>query len=216
MQVAIENHHPDKKNKPTETVSIPHKTHQNLHGISPLDTPLSRKMHEYDKVNTILVSMKNWSIAYQKDFDKTPNIGLEYTSQLKKTLAKELAALVKSELPKVKHIKGFGPCYLAGILAYAHPSRFPSLHKFLFYCGYTMVSRETKKYCRRIKPIMYNLVGSAIKAKDPKYYALYLKLKEDAKTKYPAKSKMKYHMIAINRTATFILKEVYQIWRAEK
>jgi hypothetical protein len=62
---------------------------------------------------------------------------------------------------------------------------------------------------------MYNLVGSIIKAKDPKYYALYLKFKEDAKARTPGKSKIAIHRIAINRTATFILKEIYELFRVE-
>ena len=212
MQVALENHHPNKEEQPTLTVPISHKEHQNIHGNIPIDTPLSNKMREYDKVNTILVTMKNWSTAYQKDFGKAPNIGLEHAVQLKKTLSKELREFVQIELPKVKHIKGFGPRYLAGILAYANPSRFPSLRKFLFYCGYKQASRKKKRYCRRIKPIMYELVGQIMKHKDPKYYPLYLKFKAEAKFKFQNKPKIKHHMIAINRTATFMLKEIYQIF----
>jgi hypothetical protein len=210
-----ENHHPDKKNKPKETVPILRREHQKIHGTEPHDTPLSRTMREYDKVNTILVTMKNWSTAYQKDFDKTPEIGLEQAILLKKTLSKELQVLMKDELPKVKHIKGLGSRYLAGILAYAHPDRFSSQRKFLFYCGYTQASRIRKNYCRRIKPIMYNLVESVIMAKDPKYYTLYLKFKEDAKIRNPDKPKMAIHRIAVNRTATFLLKEIYELFRVE-
>ena len=209
-----ENHHPDKKNKPKETVPIPRREHQKIHGIEPHDTPLSRTMREYDKVNAFLVTMKNWSTAYQKDFDTAPDIGLEKALSLKKSLTKELAVLVKDELPKI-HIKGLSTISLAGILAYAHPSRFPSKRKFLFYCGYTQASLEKKTYCRRIKPIMYNLVGSIIKAKDPKYYALYLQFKEDAKARTPDISKIAIHRIAMNRTATFILKEIYSLFRVE-
>jgi hypothetical protein len=213
MQV-IDNHHPNKKEHPKLTVPLEHKKHQKLHDIEPNDTPLSRVMRQYDKVNTISVTMKNWSASYQKDFDNTPEIGLEKVTLLKKTLTKELTLLVKDDLAKI-HIKGLGPRYLAGILAYAHPSRFPSQRKFLFYCGYTQASRINKHYCRRIKPIMYNLVGNIIKAKDPKYYMFYLKFKEDARIRNGNKSKMALHRIAINRTATFVLKEIYKIFRVD-
>jgi len=209
-----ENHHPDKKNKPKETVPILRREHQKIHGTEPHDTPLSRTMRQYDKVNTILVTMKNWSTAYQKDFGEVPDIDVGQTIILKETLAKELKILTKKERRKIKHImhiKGLGSRYLAGILAYAHPSRFPGQRKFLFYCGYTQASGKLKKYNRRIKPIMYNLVGSIIKAKDPKYYGLYLKFKEDAKTRNPNKPKIAIHRIAINRTATFFLKEIYEL-----
>lgn len=62
---------------------------------------------------------------------------------------------------------------------------------------------------------MYNLVRRIIVAKDPKYYPLYLKFKEDAKVRSPDKPKIAVHRIAMNRTATFILKEIYSIWRVE-
>jgi hypothetical protein len=48
--------------------------------------------------------------------------------------------------------------------------------------------------------------------KDEKYYPLYLKMKQDAKIRQPEKSKMAIHRIAMNRVATFVLKEVYNIW----
>jgi hypothetical protein len=55
----LEKHHPDKKNFPKLTLPISYREHKRLHHIETLDTPLSRKMREYDKVNSILVAMKN-------------------------------------------------------------------------------------------------------------------------------------------------------------
>lgn len=215
-QEAIENHHPDRKQHPKLTVKMTRKEHQTLHKIEVHNTPLSCKMREYDKVNTILVTMKNWSTAYQKDFGKTPNIGLEQASQLKKTLTKELIILVKSELPKVEHIKGIGPRYLAGILAYAHPSRFASLRKFLFYCGYTEASTKLKKYNRRIKPIIHQLTRGVIMCKNKKYYPLYLKIKEDLSRRYPDRCKKIIDVMARNRVGTYLLKEIYEVFRGRK
>jgi hypothetical protein len=212
----IENHHPDKKNKPDYTIPIPRKTHQKIHGREPIDTPLSRKMREYDNITKMIISMNNWSIAFEKDFSYNPNISLKQLKSQKEKIIKELQLLLVDEQEKAKQINGFNRITLAGILAYAHPSRFPSLRKFLFYCGYKQSSRELKTYNRRIKPIMHNFVCNRIRAKDPKYYPLYLKMKEDAKIRLPNKSKMGIHQIAINRVATFILKEVYSIWRVEK
>jgi hypothetical protein len=59
---------------------------------------------------------------------------------------------------------------------------------------------------------MYILVRDIIMNKDEKYYPLYLKMKQDAKIRQPEKSKMAIHRIAMNRVATFVLKEVYNIW----
>jgi len=209
VQQALENHHPDKINQPDYTVAIPHKEHMKLHSINPIYSPLTNKMREYDKVVTIISVMKNWTTGFEKDFDYKPEIHLKELEQLKRSLAKELKFLVKDDLKKI-HIQGLNVVGLSGILAYAHPSRFKSLRKFLFYCGYKQSSRELKHYCRKIKPIMYILVRDIIMNKDEKYYPLYLK--KDAKIRQPEKSKMAIHRIAMNRVATFVLKEVYNIW----
>jgi hypothetical protein len=213
--VAIENHHPDKNTKPRQTIPISRKAHQQLHGIEVHDTPLSRLMRQYDKANTILVTMKNWSRSYQKDFATIPDIGIQHAIMLKKTLTKQLHILMKTQLPKVKHIKGFGPRYLAGILAYAHPNRFPSLRKFLFYCGYTQASRKLKRYNRRIRPIIYRLTRQVIMQKDKEYYPLYLKIKDDLGQCFVLRTKKAIDMMARNRIGTYLLKEVYRLFRVE-
>jgi len=215
MSVTLENHHPDKVNQPNYTVPITHKEHRKLHRKTPIDTPLARKMRQYDKITIIIAAMKNWQTGYEKDFDDKPDIGLVQATHLKEKLMKEITIILGSEIKKVNHIKGFGPRCLAGILAYAHPSRFPSLRKYLFYCGYTEASRKNKCYRHSVKGIMFLLVGNLMKQKDKHYYPMYLEFKEKLRVKFPTKPKMAIHMIAINRTATFILKEVYQIWRVE-
>ena len=214
MQQAIENHHPNKKDFPDLTVPITRKDHQKIHGTEPIRIPLADKIREYDKVVKLVRSLHNWTVSFEKDFGYKPNINLEQAIKLKNQLNRELEILIKNELPKVDHIQGFGVISLSGILAYAHPNRFFSLRKFLFYCGYKQSSRELKHYNHKIKPIMYNLVQSIIVWKDPKYYPLYLKMKEDTKIRHPEKCKCKIaiHRMAANRTATFLLKEVYQIW----
>jgi len=208
-----ENHHPDKINQPKITVPTPRRVHQKIHGIEPIENPLTNKMRQYDAVTQQIVSMKNWTIAYEKDFGYKPNINLAEALKLKNQIKKELVVLLGNELQKVKHIKGFGIISLAGILAYAHPSRFPSLRKFLFYCGYTMASRKLKNYNRKIKPIMYSLITSLTRNKDLKYYQLYLNFKKYDEEKTPNVTKMHHHMVAMNKVATQVLKEVYKIWQ---
>lgn len=211
-----ENHHPDKKNRPDYTIPITRKEHQKIHHIEPIETPLANKMRQYDKVTQIIVIMKNWQTSQYKDFGNKPDMNLEQMIKLKKQLIKEITTLLGDDLKKVKHIKGFGPRYLAGILAYAHPSRFSSQRKFLFYCGYTQASRELKHYNRKIKPIIYQVIKNTIMKKDDMYYNMYISFKEHYKQKFPERHKMKWHMLAINRTATFLLKEVYFIWGHDK
>jgi len=167
--------------------------------------------------------LKTWSYAYRKEFEvEPPNLKLKEITSLKKLLLKNMQEMLKDDIPKVSHIKGLGTVGLSGILAYAHPSRFPSLRKFLFYCGYTQASHKHKivhksgksnlHYNRRIPPIMFVIVEGLIKQKNSIYYPLYLKMKEDAKLRCPRKKKGVNHYVAINRTATFLLKEIYSIW----
>lgn len=227
IKVFQENHHPDKINKPKFTVPIPYKQHQQIHGTECNDTPLFRFRRQYDSVTKIIVQMKHWQCAYQKQFEEEPpTIKLKEMKHFKYTLKIQIQNLIKNDLAKVSHIKGLGVIGLGGILAYAHPSRFPSLRKFLFYCGYTKASHTLKRkhpsgksnyyYNRRIPPIMFNVVQGLIKAKNPKYYSLYLKFKLNLKLKNPTKPKIAIHRMAINRTATFLLKEIYSIWSGKK
>jgi hypothetical protein len=212
---AIENHHVDRKHSPKLKVKMTRKEHQKLHKILPIDTLLSRKMRQYDTLTKLIVTMKNWQTSFTKDFGNSPNIGLETIEKCKQQLMKEIGNIIKIEREKTRHIKGFGPRYLAGILAYAHPTRFSSLRKFLFYCGYTEASRKLKKYNRRIKPIMHLLTTQVIMHKDTKYYSLYLKFKEQLSQRYPNKSKKPIDIMARNRLATYLLKAIYELFRAE-
>ncbi len=213
---AIENHHPDKINKPDYTIPIPRKEHQHIHHIEVKDTPLFRKFRQYEMLVKLGVSQKNWCLAYQKEFNVSPYqfVDIKELNRQKRILTHQLNEIIITEIPKDFHIKGVSTISLAGILAHAHPSRFPSQRKFLFYCGYTGASKKIKtkdgayRYNPAIKPIVFNASVSLIKWKNPKYYPLYLKIKDDVKVKYP---KMKStHYIAINRLSTILLKEIYQ------
>lgn len=215
LGIVIENHHPDKKHHPKVTVKMSRKEHQRLHEILPKDNPLSRKMRQYDALTKLIVSMKNWRIAFEKDFGESPEMGLVNIEQRKKQIMKQIENTVRPERQRTKHIKGFGARYLAGILAYAHPKRFPSLRKFLFYCGYTQASQKLKRYNRKIKPIVYELSRQVIMNKDKKYYPLYIKFKNDLRQKHPNKNKKAIDQMSRNRLGTYLLKEVYGLFRVD-
>ena len=210
-----ERHHPDKKNKPEVVLLIPRKEHQIIHNISPVDTELSRKMRQYEKVNRLVVSQKNWITSFKKDFGTSPEIGLEKSLMLKKALLKEVNKLIKTDLEKVSHIKGLSTISLAGILARAHPNQFSSRWKFLCYCGYTQTSRVTHKYNRGVKSAVHQTVESLIKWKNKPYYDLYKKFKASFQEVYPNR-KMKCHKMAMNRAGTFMLKEIYGLFQGQK
>lgn len=168
-------------------------------------------MRQYDKMVKLSVMIKNWMKAYKREFDEEPiDVGLKQIQKKKSEVMKEVKPMIKEQLKKVEHIKGLGPRYLAGLLAFAHPKRFPNIGRYLYYCGYTKASKITKKYSRKVSSLVYQIVRSLIRRKDEKYYSLYLKIKEEQLEKY---SPIQRHRIAINRVGTTFLKEFYQLFR---
>jgi hypothetical protein len=133
----------------------------------------------------------------------------------KQDIMRDVRNMLKDELGKVSHIKGFHARYLAGILAYAHPNRFPSLRKFLVYCGYKQSAKITGRYNRKVCSLVNQLAKSVIICKDEKYYPLYLKIKQDLVNRYPNYSKKKIDAMAKNRVGTFLLKEIYNLFRQQ-
>lgn len=159
------------------------------------------------------VSFQHREHAYEKEFGQSETYS-EILTTLRKNKAgtlKKLEPLLSEELRKIGDIKGIGLRYLAGLLATAHPKKFPTLSKFLSYCGYKNSSwnRGTGKYNRVAKCLAWQMSKSIILHKDPTFYKLYLKFKDDLHVKYPDYPKAKINGMAINRTSTFILKELY-------
>jgi len=195
---------------PPIVIKIPHRIHQEIHGITPKISDLSLKMRQYDKLVQLSVSIKNWMRAYEREFDEVPiDVGLEIIEAKKKELLKEVEKLIKDKIKKVQHIKGLGVRYLAGLLAYAHPKDFPNVGRYLYYCGYTKASKLTKRYNRKVCGLVFQIVETMIKCKDPKYYPLYLKIKSELPREYP---KIKRHRIAVNRIGTIFLKDFYHLF----
>jgi hypothetical protein len=211
----VDKHHAS--HNPLKTFVISHKEHQIIHGLVPIVTPLNLKMRQYDYLTKLSAMTKNWEYSYRREFEDNPvYIGLDALEQKKKMLLKEVRTLIQEDLQKVQHIKGLGIRYLAGLLAYAHPQRFRSLHRYLYYCGYTKASRITWKYNRKVCGLVHQTVISIIRSKDSRYYPLYLKLKKELASKYPLYSKWRIDRMAKNRVGTVLLKELFCIFRKEE
>jgi len=113
-------------------------------------------------------------------------------------------------------IEGLNPEVFSDFLSVADPSKFPSLKKYAIFCGYNQRSQQKKLFNYKVKPLMDYLAQGVIKAKDPKFYPLYLKMIENAKLRKPNLSEIEYHHIALNRVATFLLKEIYSAYRSSE
>lgn len=207
-EIYVDKHHISYS--PPITQLIPHREHQEIHNNSPVFDELNLKMRQYDKLVQLTTAMKNWIYAYRKEFGEDPIIDISLAEVIKKKILREVKFMVKADLQKVKHIKGLGPRYLAGLLAFAHPSRFRTLHRFLLYCGY---KGSVTRYRRKTKSLVYQIVGNLIMKRDSKYYSLYLRIKHKLSQRFPTYRKGRIDRMARNRTGTLLLKEIYFLFR---
>lgn len=114
----------------------------------------------------------------------------------------------KDEMKKFSgHIKGLGVRHLCVLLSEASPTRFPTVSKFLSYCGYKASVKKTKKYNRVAKSTAFQIAQETVMHRDKKYYPLFVEIKERFKSNgdKPIVAQAK----ALNRIATLILKEIY-------
>jgi hypothetical protein len=152
--------------------------------------------------------------AYEIEFGEKvyKEIIKKLDSERRKVL-KEVEPLIEGELQKLRSIKGLGLKLIAGILSVAHPKHFPSLSRYLAYCGYK--DSVGNKYNRKAKTMAYLIARSFVINQNTEFYNLYLKIKQDLKKKFPNDSKTRINNKAINRLATFALKEIYHKVREE-
>jgi hypothetical protein len=205
----LDRHHVS--HEPPVTMLIPHRKHQEIHGNTPIINELALKMRQYDALVKFSVMVKNWTNSYRREFNEEPiDVGLEQLEKKKRELLEEIKAMIRVELMKVKHIKGLGPRFLAGLLAYAHPCRFPNVGRFLYYCGYTKASKITNRYNRKVAGLVYQITKSLIRHKNEKYYELYIKIKSEQPSSFLP---IKKHRIAMNRVGTLFLKDFYHIFK---
>jgi len=216
LAIPTENHHPNRKKYPLKTIAIPLKDHHKIHGTIPIDSEIARVMRQYHKLTQLLVMVKNWKTAFVKEFgDASTLIDFGNIKAERVILVKKAKTLCKTELSMVK-IKGISTVYIAYLMAFADPKRFPSQRKFLHYCGYTASARKTNKYSRKMHSIGYQMVKRLLMAKNLKYSQLYALIKAQFASKFPDYSKGKIDGLARNRVGTFLFKELYSIFRAEK
>jgi hypothetical protein len=200
---------------PPKTVLTPHRDHQKIHNKVPIIDELTLKMRQYEKIIQLSVMLKNWKHSFNREFGVSPiNISMEQLGAEKKKILREVELLIRNQLQllKVPHIMGIGTCSLAELLAFAHPERFPTLNRYLFYCGYTKASKITKRYNRKVCGLIFRITNQLIR-ENPKYYALYRKIKEEQPADF---SKIRKHRVAMNRVATLFLKEFYCLFKRKE
>ena len=203
----IEEHHISYN--PPVKIFLCRKHHQEEHNINVIEGELTEIMRQYRMYNKMVVSLKNWKKAWNKQFTDLEDssiddmiIGLE---SKKKVLLKEAKYVLGDKVRLCNNWKGVGIRYLAGLLAFAQPSRFPSLWKFLYYCVYKEIAKKNKNYSHYMCSLSYEIANSLIRSKNDKFYPLYLEIKEGFKDERTIVA----HRKALNRIATLFLKDFY-------
>jgi len=191
--------------------------HQEIHGQVPIIDELTSLCRQYDKINKLIVMFKNWKKSYEKEFGETPiDLPLDDLMEAKKALEKEILSMNKEREQLFKHVKGIGGISLARVVAYAHPRRFPTLSRYLIYCGLSGLCKITKKGNRKAKSSLHIMANNVITNRDEKYYPLYLKIKQDLRQRFPGITKKRLEEKVRNRIATFIAKEIWYALKDEQ
>jgi len=107
-------------------------------------------------------------------------------------------------------IKGLGQRLWLGILVAANPTNFKCLSAYLRFCGLTSDVMASHQYNRHAKMLYHMLAEEVMKQRDKTFRPIYDKCKADIAEKHPDYTKGHIHNAALNRTATFLAKQIYQ------
>jgi len=182
------------------------------------DARLAFLMGKYQKITKMIVATKNRQKAAEREYGrlKVYDKILKLLEGERERILRQVSPFIETEYKRVKHIKGLGKALFAQLRAEANPKRFPTLSKYLIYCGYKgcVVNRYRKGDGRRpnytAKSLLYQIAEQTIRHRDPTYRPLYDRCKQRLKERHPDWTKAHVHGAALNRVATFIAKEVWQ------
>jgi len=174
-------------------------------------------MGKYQKLTKLIVATKNRQKATEREYGEMEVYGkiLQILAMEKKRILRQVPPLIEAAYRRVKHIKGLGRALFAQLLAVANPKHFPTLSKFLIYCGYKgcVKNRYQKGDGKRpnylAKSILHQIAEQTLRHSDPVYRPLYDTCKANLSKKHPDWTKAYVHAAALNRVATFIAKEIW-------
>lgn len=153
------------------------------------------------------------------------DIGIDTLKATENSCLKKLIKLAPPA-PQSLKIKGLGPRIWAGIFITANPTNFSHLSSYLRFCG--LVNRNQLgnkgKRCNLHAKMLYHMLAvSVMRQRDETFRPIYDKCKADFKQTHPEvevriinNKKVRFftpkHIdnAALNRTATFLAKEVWQ------
>lgn len=136
------------------------------------------------------------------------DIGIDTLKAAENSCLKKIAKLAPP-IPQSLKIKGLGPRLWAGIYITANPASFPTLSSYLRYCGLVDKAQLGTKWNRHACMLYHMLAEEVMKQRDERFRPIYDQCKADIAGKYLEYTKLHIHNAALNRTATFLAKEVW-------
>jgi len=118
-------------------------------------------------------------------------------------------------IPQSLKIRGLGPRIWAGIFITANPANFPTLSSYLRYCGLVNLDQLDHKWNRHARMLYHMLAEEVMQKRDERFRPIYDQCKADIAGRCPEYTKAHIHNAALNRTATFLAKEVWQKARSQ-
>ncbi len=112
-------------------------------------------------------------------------------------------------VPDSLKIKGLGPRLWTGIIVTANPINFSSLSRYLRYCGLVNLEQLGHIWNRHARMLYHLLAVQVMRQSDEVFRPIYDQCKKDIAVRYPEHTKSHIHNGALNRTATFLAKEIY-------
>jgi len=154
------------------------------------------------------------SLSVQSESKLNPSPSLPYDIGIDTLKAAEnscLKKIVKLAPPILEglQIRGLGPRLWAGIIITANPANFPNLSSYLRYCGLVNLDQLNHKWNRHANSLYRMLAEEVMKLRDDKFRPIYDKCKADIAQRFPDYTKGHIHKAALNRTATFLAKEIH-------
>jgi len=157
---------------------------------------------------TIFKSKNKIKLSPSSDGILPYDIGIDTLKAAEGSCLKKIVKLAPP-VPQSLKIKGLGPRLWAGIIITANPANFPTLSRYLRYCGLVDKEQLGTRWNRHASMLYHMLAESVMKQRDERFRLVYDQCKVDIAGRYPEYTKLHIHNAALNRTATFLAKEIY-------
>jgi len=239
----IDNHHPNKKNKPNWTKPTHHICHLIHHNIYPKNYNILRQLVEAKKsyqkkrieISHQILALKKLGLKPSKTDEEISKLILKKEHDITEEYM-EIVRCLTLWKDWSKAVYGLGENLFGQLIAYISDiSRFEKISNLWSYFGYGLYDDKIQSLktgykhnfdCRK-RSLMFNIVNCFIKHNQKSYYGkLYYKFKQKYKEKYPEPisnnngngfkqnyTDMHIHLMSIRKVSKVFLKDLWIVWR---